>query len=91
MANCLALTVFSSSDGHENRKKVKTGKVAPREQHSQNSHSFSIQEGGSWVVKTTETIRITPTVKQIVVGKLELLKRRESPGLVCVEPAQLPF
>jgi hypothetical protein len=60
MANCLALTVFSTSDGHENREKVKTGKEAPREQHSQNSHSYSIQEGGSWVVKTTETIRIAP-------------------------------
>jgi hypothetical protein len=29
MPNCIALTVFSSSDGHENRKKVKTRKEAP--------------------------------------------------------------
>jgi hypothetical protein len=36
MANCLALTVFSS-DGQENRKKAKTGIEAPRKQHSQNS------------------------------------------------------
>jgi hypothetical protein len=42
-------------------------------------------------VKTTETIRIAPRVKQIVVGKLELPKGRESPELVCVETAQLPF
>jgi hypothetical protein len=91
MANCLALTVFSSSDGHETRKKVKTGKEAPRAQHGQNFHSFSVHEGGSCEVKTTETIRIAPIVKLIVFGKLELPKRRESPELVCVEPAQLPF
>jgi hypothetical protein len=42
-------------------------------------------------VKTIETIRIAPRVKQIVVLKLELPKRRESQELLCVEPAQLPF
>jgi hypothetical protein len=41
-------------------------------------------------VKTTETIKLAPKVKQIVVGKLEMPKRREYPELECVEPAQLP-
>ena len=30
-------------------------------------------------------------MKQLVVGRIELQKRRVSPDLVCVEPAQLPF
>jgi hypothetical protein len=42
-------------------------------------------------VKTTETVKLAPRVKQIVVEKLEMPKRRESPELVCVEPAQLPL
>jgi hypothetical protein len=40
-------------------------------------------------VKTTEKIKLAPRVKQVVVGKLEMPKRRESPELVCVELAQL--
>jgi hypothetical protein len=51
---------------------------------------MDLQEGESWIVKTTET-KLAPRVKQIVVGKLEMLKRRESPELVCVEPVQLPL
>ena len=42
-------------------------------------------------MKTTETIRIAPRVKQMIVGTVELPKRQQSPPLVCVEPAQLPF
>jgi hypothetical protein len=41
--------------------------------------------------KTTETIKLASRVKQIFVGKLEMAKLRESPKLVCVEPAQLPL
>jgi hypothetical protein len=50
-----------------------------------------LQEAESWIVKTTETIKIAPRVQQIVVGRIELVKRRVRPELVCVEPAQLPF
>jgi hypothetical protein len=52
---------------------------------------MELPEGESWIVKTTESIKLAPRVKQIVVGKLEMPKRRESPELVCVEPAQLPL
>jgi hypothetical protein len=51
---------------------------------------MEFREGESWIVKTTETIKLVPKVKQIVVGKLEMPKRRESRELVCVKPAQLP-
>jgi hypothetical protein len=52
---------------------------------------IELREGESLIVKTTETIKLAPRVKHIVVGKLEMPKRRESPELVCVEPAQLPW
>jgi hypothetical protein len=44
---------------------------------------MDLQEGESWIVKTTETTKLAPRVKQIVVGNLEMPKRRESPELVC--------
>lgn len=43
------------------------------------------------MVTTTETVRLVPRVKQIVVGKAELPKRLSSPELMCVEPSQLPL
>jgi len=33
----------------------------------------------------------SPIVKQIVVGKMKMPKRRVNPELVCVNPAQLPL
>jgi hypothetical protein len=96
MANRLALTVFSNSDGHENSRvrklKAQRGSDnAPRKDSGQQPHRVSLREAESWIVKTTETIKIAPRVKQIVVGKIELPKRRVGPDLVCVEPAQIPF
>jgi hypothetical protein len=52
---------------------------------------MELWEGESWIGKTTESMKLALRVKQIVVGKLEMPKRRESPELVCVEPAQLPL
>jgi hypothetical protein len=91
LTSCLALTVFCSLDGNGEAKKLKATQEMQSEQQGQNTYSFCIHEGGFWIVKTTETIRIAPRVKRIVVGKLELQKLRRSPELVCVEPAQLPF
>jgi len=92
MANRSALAVFSNSNGHESRQarksKAQRGSVnAPRNESGQKPHKGSLQDAESWIVKTTETIKITPRVKQIVVGKIELPKRQVSPDLVCGEPA----
>jgi hypothetical protein len=91
----LALTVFSNSDGHEDRQvpklKARGSDNALRKESRQQPHKVSLQEADSWIVRTTETIKIAPRVKQIVVGRIELPKRQVSPELVCVEPAQLPF
>jgi hypothetical protein len=48
---------------------------------------MEFREGESWIVKTTETIKLA---LRVAVGKSEMPKCRESPELVCVEPAQLP-
>ena len=42
------------------------------------------------MVKTTQNIRITPRIKQMVVGGLEFPRRQVAPPLVCFEPPQLP-
>src|SRR5215510_1878116 len=55
------------------------------------SHVYDTLEPVSWLVKTTETLRLAPRTRQTVVGRLDLQKSRASPGLVCVEPAHLPF
>jgi hypothetical protein len=34
---------------------------------------------------------INLTGQKIIVGRLEMLKRQESPKLVCIEPAQIPL
>jgi hypothetical protein len=40
-----------------------------------------------WLVRTTEEIRLVPRAKQLIVGRIELPKRRCKPDLVCIEPA----
>ena len=90
--NRVVLTLFSISDGHGNRERpkseVQVSDNAPRNEARQQPRKVSLQDAESWIVKTTETIKITPRVKQIVVGRIELQKRQVSPDL---EPAELPF
>ena len=95
MANRVALTVFSNSDGHGSRQRptseFQVGENALRNEARQQLRKVSLQDAESWIVKTTGTIKIPPRVKEIVVGRIELQKPRVSPDLLCVEPAQVPF
>ena len=88
-----ALTVFVTQNGQHSReersKNVRSGEGTRRQENNQRPYEIELQEAGSWIVKTTETVRLTPRVKQIVVRKVELPRRRSSPELLCVEPAQL--
>jgi hypothetical protein len=65
MGNCVALTVFSKLNGHHSRhereSKFRMGDDVPRKEGSEHPHS--LQEAESWVVKTTETIKIALRVK----------------------------
>jgi hypothetical protein len=52
---------------------------------------IQVQSGDSWVVKTTETIKMEPRARQMVVSRLEWPKRRLPSDLLCVQPAQVPI
>jgi hypothetical protein len=51
---------------------------------------IELEDSESWLVKTTQSIRVAPRVKQMVIGRVELPRRQPNPPLVCIEPAQLP-
>jgi len=42
-------------------------------------------------VEITETVKIPPRVKKMVVGKIKFPKYHETPNLVCIDPAQMPY
>jgi hypothetical protein len=90
-----ALTVFLKRNGEcsrdEPNAKVRKDEEMCDQESTHRPLEIELREGESWIVKTTQRVKLAPRVKQIVVGKLEMLKRRESPELVCVEPAQLPL
>jgi hypothetical protein len=50
-----------------------------------------IRESLSWLVRTTENVKIAPRCRQIVQGRLEDGKEQNLPTLVCVEPAEIPI
>jgi hypothetical protein len=89
------LTVFVHRNGDYSREehiaKAPRCEGKRKQESKQRPHEIEIRERESWIVKTTETIKPAPKAKQIVVGRMEMSKRRESPELVCVEPAQLPL
>ena len=89
-----ALSVFSATHGHVKQKScLISHKKKFEKQYDQKGVSnpeIKILESEPLLVKTTETIRIAPRVKQMIVGRVELPKSKQSPPLVCVEPAQLP-
>jgi hypothetical protein len=90
-----ALTVFLRRNGEGSREEpvanVRKGEEKSVQESKHRPLEMDLREGKSWIVNTTETIKFAPRVKQIVVGNLEMPKRRESPELVCVEPAQPPL
>jgi hypothetical protein len=83
------LSVFIRRNGDHSRgepvAKVRKAEGMREQKRKQRPPKIEFRKGESWVVKTTETIKLAPREKQIVVGKLEIPKRRKSPELVCVE------
>ena len=90
----MALTVFTTQNGRQNSDGVTSeprgGQNTQALSGQRNPDERKLAEADSWVVKTTETIRLSPRARQIVIGKLETIKSRVNPELVCVEPARLP-
>jgi len=89
----VALIVFTTQKGQLSRAecipKDTSGEGTQVQVRIQNPLKFHLKEIEPWMVRTTGTVKIAPRVKQIVVGRLEMPKRRVSPQLVCVGPAQL--
>ena len=51
----------------------------------------TLREAEPWIVEITETVKIPPRVKKMVVGKIKFPKYHETLNLVCNEPAQMPY
>jgi hypothetical protein len=89
-----ALTDFLRRNGDGSREEpvAKVRKVEEMfdQESKQRPLEMEVRERESWIVKTPESIKLAPRVKQIVVRKLETPKRRKSPELECVEPVQSP-
>jgi hypothetical protein len=91
----VALTVFPARDGQVSRNVKSTDsrefKCATTPVRRMHPHELNFLESEAWEVKTTEPIRLAPRAKQMIIGKLEVPKRREKPRLICIEPVLLPF
>ena len=90
-----ALTVFVTQNGQRRRERriaeTRRGEGTRKQEGKQHPRKIKLQESEPWIVKATGMVRLAPRVKQIVVGKMDMPKRRASPELVCVEPAQHPL
>jgi hypothetical protein len=53
-------------------------------------HKISLNESDAWIDKTTKTLHIGPRTKQLILARQELSKLKDTPQVVCVEPAHLP-
>jgi hypothetical protein len=95
VANRTALTVFTRTNKRDRKRacwigcKPRTPQTPVAEQKSEPERK--IVESDAWLVKATETVKIPPRVKQMVVGKIDFRKAKQRPELVCTEPAHLPL
>jgi len=87
-----ALTVFPS-DTPEKGKPLQTSKEEPKASRPRlDSHALNeTTRHRSWLVKTAQEVIIAPRCRHVVTAKLDLGKGKESPSLVCVEPAAIPI
>ena len=86
-----ALTVFPHKDGRRKQRSCWIGhRTRDERQIKQSGRSepeIELKDSDSWLVKTTQELRIAPRVKQMVIARVDLPRGQEAPPLVCVEPA----
>ena len=80
-----ALTVFVTQNDRYSReerpqKVTRNSEDTQEQENNQRPYETDLQEAGSWIVTTIETVRLAQRVKQIVIGKVELPKRRSFPS-----------
>ena len=76
----VALTVFSRTDGGSSKR---NSRISGENQQSESPQiqteipklTDDLEDSESWLVKTTQSIRVPPRFKQIVVGRIELPRR----------------
>ena len=93
-ADRASLTVFSAPN---RRDKSNTCLITHTERKEEKCHGNSasssviLREADPWLVELTETVKVPPRVKKMVVGKVKFQTQCVTPKLVCIEPAQMPF
>jgi len=55
------------------------------------SFLVTLRQAEPWIIGLTETVKVPPRVKKMVMGKIKFLRHQETPNLVCIEPAQMPY
>ena len=87
------LTVFPN-DTTEKVKPLRTRREEPKARRPRlDSHASNetTRHSRSWLVKTAQEVTIAPRCRHVVTSKLDLGKGKESPSLVCVDPAAIPI
>jgi len=51
----------------------------------------TLRESEPWIVGLTTTVKVPPSVKKMVVVKIKFLRLQETPNLVCIKSAQMPY
>ena len=86
MVDHSVLTILSTLDGRGNEveqaHKFRRSEVTQNEECIYRLHKISVKEAESLVVKTTDKVSVVPWVKQMVIGKLDLPKRRVNTEMV---------
>jgi hypothetical protein len=84
------VTIFSTLDGRDSKAegahKFRKFESTQKDGCIHLPHKISLQEAESRVVKTTDNVNVVPWVKKMVIGRLDLPKRRANTEIVCVEP-----
>ena len=86
-ADRAALTVFSHKEGRGKQRSCSIGHrtrdVRQCKQSGKTEPEIELKDSDSWLVKTTQEIRVAPRVKQMMIARVDLPRRQEAPPLVC--------
>jgi hypothetical protein len=90
----VAYTLFPADDGqdgHRAQQEAETElKREPCAEEKPAPQVADLSDRQEWLVTLTESVKLTPRAKQMLIGRLEVPKRGSETPLVCIEPAQLP-
>jgi hypothetical protein len=89
---CTALAVFTEGkEGHSPQPSPRKARRKDEQFPAGPAHEGGSVRDRMWLVRAKENITIAPRCQQVVLAKLDYKKERETPSLVCIEPAQVPI